>query len=556
MIIQLFKSFFLKQNIFNYFLFFFVFFISIVVSKFSLWHDINSFYTNLLRNYENQIFLKDYFCHFFPLQFYFLSPILNFINLEKFIVLFSIILNFLFAFQFTYYTKKILQSKIKFFNLFIIVSFFFIPFGIGAAHHNELAIYFCVIGFLIAINNLDRFNYIALSFLTLGLTIKYSIALPIYGAIFLSFTILLFTDFSKNHLILFLKYIFSIAFLFLLIIYFYIVSADISIKDFFSYLFFDTMTLSESRFTIGSFLFFNLFENILNFFFDFDGIKSLPIGSLLQLPIVLSYFIFIFIVIIKRKNLSFKEKIFFYFLIFASIFLFVSLGRDWNHKFILLIITNYFLFYYFFSFEKKISNNQNNFVILIIFAIYSLVPINERIPLKKIFQNNEFKKEDYFVTVFENSPTITLKRSKFEDANGINNLNDQYIKISNYLIKQDKLSLFFVDDISTIFSTLLKKAPNDSSCFHVWFLTPPLNKNVKKKWIEVFLKNYKNTENAKLVICNTDEGKLCLYSPVFDDEKFVAIEPTDINDNIFIKELISNSKVVFNTKNFYIYEKK
>ena len=69
-------------------------------------------------------------------------------------------------------------------------------------------------------------------------------------------------------------------------------------------------------------------------------------------------------------------------------------------------------------------------------------------------------------------------------------------------------------------------------------------------------KKYKNTENAKLVICNTDEGKLCLYSPVFDDEKFIAIEPTDINDNIFIKELISNSKVVFNTKNFYIYEKK
>ena len=98
--------------------------LSFISSKYSFWYDVNSFYSNLLRNYEGQNFLEDYFCQFFPLQFIFLSPFLKFINLNSFIILFSIFLNFLFAFQFSHYAKKILNNKINFFYLFIILSFF------------------------------------------------------------------------------------------------------------------------------------------------------------------------------------------------------------------------------------------------------------------------------------------------------------------------------------------------------------------------------------------------------------------------------------------------
>ena len=92
MINQLFKNFFLKQKLFNYFLFILVLVISIIVSKFSLWYDINSYYTNLLRVYEGQTYFIDYFCQYLPAHFVFLSPLLKIMNLNSFITFFSVIL--------------------------------------------------------------------------------------------------------------------------------------------------------------------------------------------------------------------------------------------------------------------------------------------------------------------------------------------------------------------------------------------------------------------------------------------------------------------------------
>ena len=557
MIIKEIISFFLKQKILSYILFLLVFTFTILFSKFSLWFDINSFYTNLLRDHEGQTFLKDYFCHFFPIQFYFFSPFLTFLNLNSFIILFSIILNFLFAFQFAYYSKKILGDKFEFFSLFIIISFFFIPFGIGAAHHNELSIYFCTIGFLMAVSNINKFNYIALFYLIIGLTVKYSIAIPIFTAILLSFSILLFTNFKKQYLILLLKYIFLISISFIVIIFIYTLNANINFQDFFSYLFLDTLSISKTRFTIGSFLFFDLFENVFSFISDYSGIKNLPVGSILQLPFIFGYIGFIYFIIAKRNSFSVNEKIYFYFLIFVTIFLFVSLGRNWNHKFIFFIITNYLVLFYFISLEKKISKSKINLIFCFIFGIYLFIPINERIPLKNLISNTKFEFKNYFFKFSNDSPYIALKRSIFEDRNGIINLSKQYMQISSYLIKQKNLSLFFVDDISTIFSSIISKASSDPGCIHAWMTTPPLNEKMRNLWIKIYLENYYNLENAKLIVCKTDDGKLCLYSQILSENgKSTVVGPTDINDNDFIKEIISNSKITFNTRNFFIYEKK
>ena len=531
--------------------------LSFISSKYSFWYDVNSFYSNLLRNYEGQNFLEDYFCQFFPLQFIFLSPFLKFINLNSFIILFSIFLNFLFAFQFSYYAKKILNNKINFFYLFIILSFFFIPFGIGSAHHNELAIYFCTIGFLIALNKIDKINVYAVIFLALGLTVKYSIAIPIFASIFFSFTILLIFDFKKTLLEVFIKYILSISLIFLLIIFVYKIKSDLKFIDILSYLFIDTLSISQSRIGFKDFILYNLFYEIFDYFKNFNDIKNLPVGSFFQLPIVLSYFCFIYFFLKHRKKFQIKEKIFFYFIIFSSIFLFVSLGRDWNHKIIFFIISSYFLFFIFFNIEKKLSKSKMNVILIFTFCLYSLIPINERIPLKNLVKDFNYETKDYFFQFSKNSPYVAFKRSIFETNHGINNLHKQYSRVTNYLSKQKKLNLFFVDDLSTIFSTVLSQAPSDTGCFHTWLFTPPLNKGIREKWINVFLENYNNYENSMLVICKTDDGRLCLFSPTSSkDGEFKAVEPTKINDNKFVRELISNSKLSFRTENFYIYEKK
>lgn len=545
-----------RQQISNYLLLIFVSFFSIVFSKFGFWFDINSFYSNLLRNYEGQEFLKDYFCHFFPIQFVFLSPFLRFLDLNIFIILFSVILNFLFAFQFTYYSKKIFLEKINFFYLFIIISFFFIPFGIGSAHQNELSIYFCTIGFLIAVNNPKKLNLFALTYLVLGLTIKYSIALPIFAAIFFAFLIALLFDFKKYYFFTFLKYFFFIPAIFFLITFLYNLNSNIGLNDIFRYLFLDTLVITESRLSLKDFIFFNLFYEIFNFLRNINNFNDVPVGSILQLPIILFYLGFIYNVLCT-KNLLFKKRLFFYFLVFASIFLWVSLGRDWNHKIIFFIITNYFLLFYFFDIEKKLSNFNIKLILFAGFFFYLIIPINERVPLKNLVKNSNYETKDYFFQFSKNSPFVALKRSKFETNHGIKNLHKQYSEVTNYLSRQKNLSLFFVDDLSTNFATVLSKAPSDTGCFHTWLVTPPLNKGVREKWISVFLENYNNNENSKLVICKTDDGRLCLFSPsASKDGKFRAIEPTKINENDFIKELISNSKISFRTKNFYIYEKK
>ena len=531
--------------------------LSFISSKYSFWYDVNSFYSNLLRNYEGQNFLEDYFCQFFPLQFIFLSPFLKFINLNSFIILFSIFLNFLFAFQFSHYAKKILNNKINFFYLFIILSFFFIPFGIGSAHHNELAIYFCTIGFLIALNKIDKINVYAVIFLALGLTVKYSIAIPIFASIFFSFTILLIFDFKKTLLEVFIKYILFISLIFLLVIFVYKIKSDLKFIDILSYLFIDTLSISQSRIGFKDFIFYNLFYEIFDYFKNFNDIKNLPVGSFFQLPIVLSYFCFIYFFLKYLKKFQIKEKIFFYFIIFSSIFLFISLGRDWNHKIIFFIISNYFLFFIFFNIEKKLSKSRINAILIFTFCLYLLIPINERVPLKNLVKDFNYETKDYFFQFSKNSPYVAFKRSIFETNHGINNLHQQYSRVTNYLSKQKKLNLFFVDDLSTIFSTVLSQAPSDTGCFHTWLFTPPLNKGIREKWINVFLENYNNYENSMLVICKTDDGRLCLFSPTSSkDGEFKAVEPTKINDNKFIRELISNSKLSFRTENFYIYEKK
>ena len=163
---------------------------------------------------------------------------------------------------------------------------------------------------------------------------------------------------------------------------------------------------------------------------------------------------------------------------------------------------------------KKTVKIKNKCYLNFYFCLYLLIPINERVPLKNLVKDFNYETKDYFFQFSKNSPYVAFKRSIFETNHGINNLHQQYSRVTNYLSKQKKLNLFFVDDLSTIFSTVLSQAPSDTGCFHTWLFTPPLNKGIREKWINVFLENYNNYENSMLVICKTDDGRLCLFSPL------------------------------------------
>ena len=361
-------------------------------------------------------------------------------------------------------------------------------------------------------------------------------------------------DYKKEILYLFLKYFFSIGLLFLFITIILIIFSNTSIKDGLDYLFFDALTLTKARTEFDKFLFIGVFKNLLSINLN---ILSLPVGSLLQLPVVICYFILIPILFFK-KNLESKKKFFLYFLFFASILHYTQLGRDWHHKFIFFFIIVYFVLFHFFEIEKKLSRKHLSLFIFALMIIYSVIPFNERIPLRDFLRLKNFNSKLYYLKYTDDSPNIMLKRATYHERIEISNFHDQQIDILEYLKKDKNIKLFFIDDISNIFSLLLKKASNEPSLIHhSQLFTPPVNDQIKKVWIKKFMDKYKKNSNAKLIVCKDNIGRLCVYSSLNDDGKFVdKVMPTNLKDNSFLKDLLDQSNLLYNTENFYVYESK
>ena len=378
--------------------------------------------------------------------------------------------------------------------------------------------------------------------------------MPLIGAIVISTVIFLIIDYKKEILYLFLKYFFSIGLLFLFITIILITFSNTSIKDGFDFLFFDMLSLTIARSEFDKFLFIGVFKKLFSINLN---ILSLPVGSLLQLPIIICYFIFITILFFK-KNLESKKKLFLYFLLIAAILHYTQLGRDWHHKFIFFFIIVYFVLFHFFEIEKKLSKRYLNFYIFALLVIYSVVPINERVPLRDLLQLKNFNPKLYYLKYTDDSPNIMLKRARYHERIKISNFHDQQIDILKYLEKDKNIKLFLIDDISNIFSLLLKKASNEPSLIHhSQLFTPPVNDQIKKVWIKKFMDKYKKDPNAKLIVCQDKFGRLCVYSSLNEDGKFIdSVMPTDLKNNSFLKDLLDQSNLLYNTENFYVYESK
>ena len=68
---------------------------------------------------------------------------------------------------------------------------------------------------------------------------------------------------------------------------------------------------------------------------------------------------------------------------------------------------------------------------------------------------------------------------------------------------------------------------------------------------------YKKDPNAKLIVCQDKFGRLCVYSSLNEDGKFIdSVMPTDLKNNSFLKDLLDQSNLLYNTENFYVYESK
>ena len=91
-------------------------------------------------------------------------------------------------------------------------------------------------------------------------------------------------------------------------------------------------------------------------------------------------------------------------------------------------------------------------------VIYSVVPINERVPLRDLLQLKNFNPKLYYLKYTDDSPNIMLKRARYHERIKISNFHDQQIDILKYLEKDKNIKLFLIDDISNIFSLLLKKS--------------------------------------------------------------------------------------------------
>ena len=88
-----------------------------------------------------------------------------------------------------------------------------------------------------------------------------------------------------------------------------------------------------------------------------------------------------------------------------------------------------------------------------------------------------------------------LKIARYHERIKISNFHDQQIDILKYLEKDKNIKLFLIDDISNIFSLLLKKASNEPSLIHhSQLFTPPVNDQIKKVWIKNLWINIKKIQ--------------------------------------------------------------
>ena len=533
----------------------FIIFLTYIFFITSIFTD-NLIFFNLIERIEyKDTNFKDYLCYLnefsiYPL--YLLQKIFGF----KFSYLF---LTISIGILFSYFTVKIYShifQKIASINIYFIIFFFYMPFGIGGYYVDNVIYLLSIISLYFFLKNI-KYNYIfSAFFLSTIIMLKSFHVAPFLISISVIFLYKLLFE-NKKYEVIKDAVIFYFSILIMVIIFscLYLYYNKISFNLFYEYQFKQSLFLSTSRFDEFIYKFFFLDFNL------FNAILNKNFGVILFYPFIIIFYISLFFLVknIKKKS-HLNKNIFLIFMVFSTSINFMMAGRDLNHKILFLPI----LFFAIISLLNfKFSNKFSKFFPLlttIVLLLYSLFPINERVNIKDFlsnkinFKNTLLKLEDGRYKDFYYS-----HRSRFFAQQNIYNILEQINLINNFFNnefnkKNDDYKFIFFDDESLTISSTLNKKNCSPVCANLYRNNPPEYTLSRSLYINNFKKFYE-LENAVLIVCyiNRNKNQLCLKKPSLIADGKGSV-PADFNRFPQLRESINSSIEIFTTKNFSIYK--
>jgi len=539
----------------NLFYLIFLIIFTLYIVKRSFTFDTVWWYELALYHEQNKIIFKDYFCHvlnFGILPFHYFSKVFGF---KLSVYLFTLLLGHFYS----YYTALILKNyfNIKgFLEIYALNFFFFIPFSIGVFYLDQFSILFILLSLFFFVKD-KKINLLFSSlFLNISFFIKFYYIIP-----YVVFFILLFiiSIFSKNFTLikkLLLQFFFCI--FILLFFLFFLELSFLNLDFFYDYIFNNNAEFSKGRFE-------NFFISL--FFFQYNPfiiIKNFNIGSIFLYPFIISYYFAIFLIIVKIFELKKNHRllndskfiILLFFTISAPIY-FIIAGRDWNHKLyfmvplLLVIIDKLFLLFR----NKNLDLSNYKKIIFIYLILYSLIPLNERYNLKLLISKNNTANTEEIILNYKYSDFIFFTRSTYLEDNNVKNLNFQKTQVADFLIKNNlnNLPIFTFDEPSRLIKLHLNSQTCDLGCYYFLGHNPPKAKKSLKKYLNLFNDDIK--KDVIILICKVNDDYFCIRSSTIDHKS----EPTSKN-NLIIKQILllmdqNNFRIIYNSKNFFIYKK-
>lgn len=541
----------------NSFNFFFILILTYIFFITSIFTD-NLIFFNLIDRiqYKDRNFI-DYLCYLTEISVYplfLLEKIFGFKISYFFLTIFIGIL-------FSYFTVKTYSQVFKnnvSINTYFIIFFFYMPFGIGGYYVDQLIYLLSILSLYFFFKD-HRYNYVfSAFFLSIIMVVKLFHVAPFL----ISFTIIFFYKFlvekDKYHVIK-NAIIFNFSFLAIVIIFYslYIHLNKIPINLFYEYQVKQSLFYSTSRFDEFIYRFFFLDFNL------FNAISNKNFGIIIFYPFIIIFYISLFFLLKNINKVSYiNRNIFLIFTTVSTSINFIIAGRDLNHKILFLPI----LFFVIMSlinlkFIYKLSK-YFSLITTFVIIIYSLFPINERINIKDILNNEIAYKDNFFK--FQNGKYKNFyynHRSRFFAQNNVDNLPKQIKVINNFFVneynkKNNEYKFIFFDDESLPISSNLNKKNCSPVCANLYKNNPPEYALSNALYINNFKKFYE-FENTLLIVCyiDRDKNKLCLKKPSSNNNDKGSI-PGDFDRFRELQESINSSTEIFRTKNFSIYKYK
>jgi hypothetical protein len=275
---------------------------------------------------------KDYLCYLNTFAVYPLYILKKILGFQFAYLLLTLTTGILFSYFVVKIYSQIYQKKSSL-NIYLIIFFFYMPFGIGGYYIDGVIYLLSILSLYFFLKDY-KYNYIYSGFFLSTI----SIIKTFHVAPFLiSFSIIFLYKFlfkNTKYLVIKSAVIFYSTFLIINTIFFslYLYFNKISLDFFYEYQVSQSLLSSASRLSNFIYKFFFLDFNLLS------AILNKNFGIILFYPFIIIFYISLFFLI---KNLNKKghlnKNIFLIFMIFSTSVNFIIAGRDLNHKILLFL---------------------------------------------------------------------------------------------------------------------------------------------------------------------------------------------------------------------------